>query len=153
LEVPKYLIGGTFNCNVNPLDGLAVGLVRGVSRGFERMAIGAWEAVTFPLAGYDPLLCPEFISFDCCMGDWRYGNYCEMPCGVCCDPCHGAGSFMGVRPQPQQPAPQPAPMERPAPAFEQPLQSQAPPPPRTRAATPGNSGGRAPVTYPDDYLK
>ncbi len=155
LELPKYLIMGAFNCNVQPLDGLGVGLVRGTSRAIERVGIGFWEVATFPFPNFEPLLCPEFISLEPCLSNWRYGNYSEMPCGICCNPCQGAASYMGVRSQApaQQSMQQPAPIEQPAPAFEQQLQSQAPAP-QTSAASPGGSGAsRGPVTYPDDYLK
>lgn len=153
LELPKYLITGAFNCNVQPLDGLGVGLVRGTSRAIERVGIGFWEVATFPFPDFEPLLCPEFISLEPCLMNWRYGNYTEMPCGICCNPCQGAASYMGVRPAPQQQAQPPVQPENPAPAFERQLQSQAPPPP-TNLATPGNAARRGGgVTYPDDYLK
>ncbi len=154
LELPKYLIGGAFNCNTKPLDGLGVGLVRGTSRAIERVGIGFWEVFTFPFPDFEPLLCPEYISLEPCLSNWRRGNYSEMPCGICCNPCQGAGSFMGVRsqgPVPQASAPV-APAERPAPAFEQQLQSQAAPP-QTNTAIPGSGTSRGPVSYPDDYLK
>ena len=152
LELPKYLIGGVFNCNVQPLDGLGVGIVRGTSRAIERVGIGLWEVVTFPFPGFQPLLCPEYISLEPCMSNWRYGNYCEMPCGVVCNPCQGAASFMGVRRGSGATQPRSAAADRPAPAFEKQLQSQAPPP-QTHAAMPGSGTSRAPVTYPDDFLK
>ncbi|MCA9445495.1 MAG: exosortase system-associated protein, TIGR04073 family [Candidatus Omnitrophica bacterium] len=156
LEIPKNLFCGLSNCNIQPLDGLGVGIVRGTARAVERVGIGMWEVVTFPFPDFQPLLCPEFISLESCDANWRYGNYCEMPCGVCCNPCQGAASFMGVRNpgppmQPNAPMQPMQPMEKPAPAFEKQLQSQAPP--QTNAAMPGMSAKRGPVTYPDDYLK
>jgi putative exosortase-associated protein (TIGR04073 family) len=148
LEIPKHTLVGTFNCNVNPLEGLAVGFIRGTGRAIERTGVGIYEAVTFPLPGFGPLLCPEYVSLEPNCMNWRYGNYYGATLCQPCIPCDPCGSYGGppAAPygggQPQMAPPRPAPSQP---------QAAAP------GAGPGTSlpgGTAAPsATYPDDYLK
>ena len=149
LEIPKHTLVGTFNCNVNPLEGLAVGLIRGTGRAIERTGIGIYEAVTFPLPGFGPLICPEYVSLEPNCMNWRYGNYygatlCQ-PCIPCdpCDPCGPYGTPVpyggGQPPQTAQSMP---------PSQPQPVGPGAGP----GSALPGGTAAPS-ATYPDDYLK
>ena len=145
LEIPKHVLTGTFNCNVTPLEGFFVGLSRGTGRALERTGIGIYEAVTFPLPGFDPLLLPEYVSLEPSCTNWRYGEYCAVPfCGwggppcppAACAPCAPCGPPNGPWGAPYGALRQPAPPPQ-----------QAPPP------APGPGPGPGGVTYPDDYLK
>jgi putative exosortase-associated protein (TIGR04073 family) len=141
IEVPKHTLMGVFNCNVTPLEGIGVGLARGFGRAIERTGIGIYEAVTFPIPGYYPLLCPEYISLEQNCMRWRTAPYCggccTPPCGApsCCPaPCDWGGgwnqAFAKGDPRPMPPPP-----------------GNAPP----RAAAP--SGGPGTATYPDNFYK
>ena len=142
MEIPKHTLTGAFNCNVNPLDGLVVGLIKGTGRAIERTGIGLYEAATFVLPSFGPLICPEYVSLEPNCLNWRYGNYygatiCQ-PCIPCnpCGPCGTPRSGVGLgQTAPRAPQPQPQ-----APAAG------------SGSARPG--GATAPsATYPDDYLK
>ena len=61
LELPATILEESRNSN--PVQGLTVGLVKGVYRTVRRELAGAFEVVTFPAempAGYAPLLEPEY---------------------------------------------------------------------------------------------
>ncbi|MCG3199062.1 MAG: exosortase system-associated protein, TIGR04073 family [Candidatus Omnitrophica bacterium] len=140
MEVPKHVVTGVFNCNVTPLEGLGVGFFRGWGRAIERTGVGLFEVVTFPLPGYDPLLCPEYVSLEPACMNWRRGQYqgCWMPgCGCCpqpCDPCWGNVA-----------APRPV-DNRMAMGGSSPSEPPA-------AGTPSGDRRPGPVIYPDKYLE
>jgi putative exosortase-associated protein (TIGR04073 family) len=159
IEIPKHTITGVFNANVTPLEGVGVGLARGFGRAIERTGIGAFEVLTFPIPGYYPLLCPEYISLESNCMAWRTANYCggccPMPsCMPCCPPPPPCGVGWGPPPMPRPDmarADMPQPDGRPLPPPPM-MGRNTPPAPPTSA---GSAGERAPgpVSYPDDYLK
>lgn len=51
----------------DPITGMVVGSVKGISWGFARFATGVFETFTFPFpvpAGYEPMMLPEYIISD-----------------------------------------------------------------------------------------
>lgn len=165
LEWPKHVAIGIFNANVNPIEGIAVGFVRGFGRAVERTGIGLYETFTFPLPGYDPLLCPEFISLEEQCVDWRRGTYS----GWCCPRPDNCNCQPQCEPQYPPPCPPqnvcvPRPMSGWNPRPQMHASAGPPPPPQpqmrpiaepTGPPPSGPAGDRTPgqVTYPDDYLK
>jgi putative exosortase-associated protein (TIGR04073 family) len=152
LEVPKQVVTGVFNCNVTPLDGMAVGLGRGVARGLERTGVGIYEAVTFFMPGCGPLLCPEYISLEPGCMNWRYGSYRSPFCAPCPPPCGPAQCAPFAPCAPRAAGPPPG-----AQGFNA-LRNgtpQANPGVSQPALVPRNPGPAAQsgVSYPDDYLK
>ena len=153
LEVPKNVITGVFNCNVTPLDGMAVGLGRGFAQGIERTGVGIYEAATFFMPGCGPLICPEYISLEPGCMNWRYGTYWSPFCAPCAPPCPPpCPPYASYVPQAQAPGPPPVGQgfdalrngaPQPNPGFSQPA-------PVPRGPAPAAQGG---VSYPDDYLK
>lgn len=142
MEFPKHTIMGVFSCNVTPLEGTAVGMFRGFGRAVERTGIGLFEVVTFPIPGFSPLLCPEYISLEGNCGCWRtqpyYSGCCPQPCAPSCappcpDPCQGGWNQ----------------------AFQRPAGNSMAMgnPPQTPPAGPSRERVQGAVTYPDDFLK
>ncbi|GMV66102.1 MAG: hypothetical protein AMXMBFR75_18990 [Candidatus Hinthialibacteria bacterium] len=155
LEFPKHTLTGVFNCNVTPLEGLGVGMARGMGRAIERTGVGIFEVVTFPIPGFSPLLCPEYISLESNCMAWRNDCYCG---GNCPPPCP---SFNACPPPCPPPCP-PAPCGPPAggmsgwnQALQKPANTMAMGNPPSPMVPTGPARDRAPgaVTYPDDFLK
>jgi putative exosortase-associated protein (TIGR04073 family) len=159
VEIPVNTVCGLMNPNVSPLDGVFSGFARGSGRAIERTGVGFYEAATFFMPGCGPLICPEYVSFNCECGHGYGcgcgygGNYCQPQyqmcppapsCGCGCNPCQR---------MPQGCNPMFGGLQRPAPQQQQQnmggygaAQEQAP------ARSAGGAGGAA-ATYPDDYLK
>ncbi|MCS1408918.1 MAG: hypothetical protein M2R45_02096 [Verrucomicrobia subdivision 3 bacterium] len=47
----------------SPEEGMTTGFIRGVSETAKRTVVGAYEVMTFPLPGYEPILEPEYGQF------------------------------------------------------------------------------------------
>lgn len=141
MEFPKHTIMGVFSCNVTPLEGGAVGVFRGFGRAVERTGIGFYETLTFPIPGYAPLLCPEYISLEGNGGCYRNepyygGNCCPPPCyAPCPSPCEGGWNQ--------------ALQQRPAAANSMAMGN----PPQPSPVGPSRERATGSVTYPDDFLK
>ncbi len=139
MELPKHTLMGVFSCNVTPIEGAAVGVFRGFGRAVERTGIGLYEVFTFPIPGYAPLLCPEYISLEGNCGCWRNepycsGNCCPPPCvPPCPNPCEGGWNQVFQKSAPD--------------SMAMGNQPQTPPAAPSRERAPGS------VTYPDDFLK
>ena len=150
LEVPKNIVTGVFNCNVTPLDGMAVGIGRGFGQAIQRTGVGIYETATFFMPGYGPLMCPEYVSLEPNCMNWRTGTYGSPLCypWMSCAPCNPYFGPMyypapgGMAQQPMRPLPPPSGGAGGAFAPAQPSAAPAAPP-----------SGRTSVTYPDDYLR
>lgn len=146
MELPKHMVMGTFACGVTPLEGLTVGIFRGVGRAVERTGVGLYETATFPIPNYTPLLYPEYISLEPAYMGYRRAPYVGA---------WGAGSW-NVPAQPyygvpqqyvQQPYAMPQQQQYAAPANPRPLnQALTQSPRRAMESAPSQSSG-------DDYLK
>jgi len=130
MEIPKHVFVGSFNNNVQPLDGFFVGLFRGTGRAIERTGIGLYETATFFMPGCGPLLNPTYVSMEPGCMNWRYGAYCNS-----CPSYGPSGPYYGN-------------IGRPAPQAQAPAAAGS-----SSARSAGNAGGAAGVSYPDDYLR